>query len=197
MKRFMILYLLIMPLCLVSAAVSFSTTEGNAQDLIGNENATASVDAVLDLSDFSYVWLGIYDDSDSEETIDEVPLDLTRDVDGVIKGMEDVEIRFAVKYSGAFDLILSAGDPSVGSTGNVIHWKAGTVDGNQSFSNWTGKGHPSGDYTEVAIYTHENAADNYVEDKVSVHMETVDLSSDDLGPSKLEEPLTVSIRPWG
>ena len=189
MKRFIVLFLLVMPVALVSATVSFSTTSGDIGSLIGNENATASVDAVLDLSDFSYFRLGIYDEPNDMQTVDEVSLELQR----------DVEIRFEVKYSGAFDLVLLAENPDGANSGrnDVIHWKAGAIDESGEFTYWTGKGHESGDYVEVAIYEHDQKDGNHVSDKVMVKLETIDLSGPNQQPAKLEEALTVFIRPRG
>lgn len=198
MKRFIVLFLLVMPVALVSAAVSFSTTSGDVGSLIGNKNATASVDAVLDLSDFSYFRLGIYDEPGDMQTVDEVSLELQRDGEE-IKAVEDVEIRFEVKYSGAFDLVLLAEDPDGTNSGrnDVIHWKAGAIDESGEFTYWTGKGHESGDYVEVAIYRHDQKDGNHVSDKVMVQLETIDLSDPNQQPAKLEEALTVFIRPRG
>ena len=195
MKRFMILLLLVLPVCLVSAAVSFTTNDSSNPEAI--KAAFASVNTVLDLSGFSYVSLGIYDGPDSDSPIEEVPLELTRDANGALKAVEDVVIRFAVKYSGAFDLMLLAGNPEEGNTGDVIHWRAG-VQGENGNMNWTGKGQvESEDYSEIVIYSHEKTAGNYDDGTVSVSLETVDLSSPDQKPAKLEEPLKVYILPRG
>lgn len=195
MKRFMILLLLVFPVCLVFGEVSFSTTDSSNSEAI--KAATASVDTVLDLSGFSFVSLGIYDESDSTDPIEEVPLELTRDAEGAIKAIEDVVIRYAVKYSGAFDLMLQAGNPEEGNTGDVIHWRAGVYDGNRNMK-WTGKGQVGvEEYSAIVIHSHEKTAGNYDDGTVSVSLETVDLSSPDQKPAKLEEPLKVYILPRG
>ena len=54
-----------------------------------------------------------------------------------------------------------------------------------------------GDYKEVVIYSHDSADGNYVSDILQIRLETVDLSDSDQQPAKLEEPLTVFIRPKG
>ena len=196
MKRFMILVLLVIPAFIASATVSFSTSENaekymNAASLFNNEEATASVDAVLNLTDFSYFSLGIYDNPDDSQSVEEVVLDLIRDGDE-IKAVEDVEVRFTVKYKGGFDLSLLAGNPDDQNTGrkDVIHWKAGLIDDEC-------RGHQEGDYKEVVIYSHDSADGNYVSDILQIRLETVDLSDSDQQPAKLEEPLTVFIRPKG
>lgn len=195
MKRFILLLLLVLSACLVSAAVSFSTNDSSDPEAINA--AAASVNTVLDLSGFSYVSLGIYDGSDSNDPIEEVPLELTRDADGALKAVEDVVIRFAVKYSGAFDLMLLAGNPEEGNTGDVIHWRAG-VEGENGNMKWTGKGLVGGEeYSAIVIHSHEKTAGNYDDGAVSVSLETVDLSSPDQKPAKLEEPLKVYILPRG
>lgn len=195
MKRFMILLLLVFPVCLVSGEVSFSTTDSSDSEAI--KAADASVDTVLDLSGFSFVSLGIYDESDSTDPIEEVPLELIRDAEGAIKAIEDVVIRYAVKYSGTFDLMLQAGNPVEGNTGDVIHWRAGVQDGNGNMK-WTGKGQVEGEeYSAIVIHSHEKTAGNYDDGTVSVSLETVDLSSPDQKPAKLEEPLKVYIFPRG
>lgn len=193
MKRFMILLLLVFPVCLVFGEVSFSTTDSSNSEAI--KAATASVDTVLDLSGFSFVSLGIYDESDSTDPIEEVPLELTRDAEGAIKAIEDVVIRYAVKYSGTFDLMLQAGNPAEGNTGDVIHWRAGVQDVNGNMK-WTGKGQVE-EYSAIVIHSHEKTAGNYDDGTVSVSLETVDLSSPDQKPAKLEEPLKVYILPRG
>lgn len=195
MKRFMILLLLVFPVCLVSGEVSFSTTDSSDSEAI--KTADASVDTVLDLSGFSFVSLGIYDESNSTDPIEEVPLELIRDAEGAIKAIEDVEIRYAVKYSGTFDLMLQAGNPVEGNTGDVIHWRAGVQDGNGNMK-WTGKDQVEGEeYSAIIIRSHGKTAGNYADGAVSVSLETVDLSSPDQMPAKLEEPLKVYIFPRG
>ena len=204
MKRFMILVLLVIPAFIASATVSFSTSENaekymNAASLFNNEEATASVDAVLNLTDFSYFSLGIYDNPDDSQSVEEVVLDLIRDGDE-IKAVEDVEVRFTVKYKGGFDLSLLAGNPDDQNTGrkDVIHWKAGLIDDeSDAVTVWTDRGHQEGDYKEVVIYRHDSADGNYVSDILQIRLETVDLSDSDQPPAKLEEPLTVFIRPKG
>lgn len=204
MKRFMILVLLVIPAFIASATVSFSTSENaekymNAASLFNNEEATASVDAVLNLTDFSYFSLGIYDNPDDSQSVEEVVLDLIRDGDE-IKAVEDVEVRFTVKYIGGFDLSLLAGNPDDQNTGrkDVIHWKAELIDDeSDAVTVWTGRGHQEGDYKEVVIYSHDSADGNYVSDILQIRLETVDLSDSDQQPAKLEEPLTVFIRPKG
>lgn len=195
MKRFMILLLLVFPVCLVSGEVSFSTTDSSDSEAI--KAADASVDTVLDLSGFSFVSLGIYDEFNSTDPIEEVPLELIRDAEGAIKAIEDVEIRYAVKYSGTFDLMLQAGNPVEGNTGDVIHWRAGVQDGNGNMK-WTGKDQVDGEeYSAIIIHSHGKTAGNYDEGAVSVSLETVDLSRPDQMPAKLEEPLKVYIFPRG
>lgn len=196
MKRFMILLLLVFPVCLVSGEVSFSTTDSSDSEAI--KAAYASVDTVLDLSGFSFVSLGIYyDESDSTDPIEEVPLELIRDAEGAIKAIEDVVIRYAVKYSGTFDLMLQAGNPVEGNTGDVIHWRAGVQDGNGNMK-WTGKDQVAGEeYSAIVIHSHGKTAGNYDDGTVSVRLETVDLSSPYQKPAKLEEPLKVYIFPRG
>lgn len=206
MKRFMILFLLVIPAFIASASVSFSTSENaekymNAASLIDNEEATASVDTVLNLTDFSYFSLGIYDNPDDKQSVEEVVLDLIRDGDE-IKAVEDVEVRFTVKYKGDFDLSLLAGNPDDQNTGrkDVIHWKAELIDDeSDAITVWTGRGHQEDDddYKEVVIYSHDSADGNYVSDILQIRLETVDLSDSDQQPAKLEEPLTVFIRPKG
>ena len=195
MKRFILLLLLVLPACLVSAEESFSTNDSSNPEAI--KAAFASVNTVLDLSGFSYVSLGIYDGPDSDLPIEEVPLELTRDANGALKAVEDVAIRFAVKYSGAFDLMLLAGNPEEGNTGDVIHWRAG-VQGENEDMKWTGKGQEEGeDYSAIVIYSHEKTDGNYDAGEVDVSLETDDLSSPDQKPAKLEEPLKVYIIPRG
>lgn len=180
-------FILLIPTLVWGGAVyTFTSITPDDVDLT---QAKASVNAVLDLSDFSYFHIGFYDKACN--VMKEIPLELSKDPEtGEIVASEEAIIRFEVKYGGDYEIKIKADAPPDGQQ-NVIHWKATALDEEENVVGSTGK-----DVSEIKDYEadviHRHTDGDYVFDEYDLRIETVNLS-DLTDGAVLEAYLTVSL----
>lgn len=168
--------ILLIPALSWGTATSYSTFDENFNPV----EAVATVNTVLDLSDFSYVNIGFHDSEGN--VLPKIPLELSKDpATGEIVATKDAFIKAEVKYGKKYNLVVKA----EGRLGNLVDWIASVND--------VSSGEVGGvdSYQGVAFYEHKDNSD-YLNDDFKLNLKAVNLSELQQG-DLLESYLTVSM----
>lgn len=175
MKRsILVLSLILLVPALVWAGTSYLTFDEN----FDSSQAVATVNTVLDLSDFSYVNIGFHDSEGN--VLPKIPLELSKDpATGEIVATKDAHIKAEVKYGKNYNLVIKA----EGRLGSLVDWIASVND--------VSSGGGVDSYRGVAFYEHKDNSD-YLNNDFQLNLKTVNLSELQQG-DLLESYLTVSM----